>query len=40
LDANRLILDEIRSDVKVETKARIHRRVIIEEVLKLMRIPL
>jgi len=31
LDANRLILDDIRSDTKVETKARIHGRVIIEE---------
>ena len=31
LDANRLILDDIKTSIKVETKARIHGRVIIEE---------
>ena len=31
LDANRLILDDLKSDVKVETKARIHGRVVIGE---------
>ncbi|MCA6213533.1 glucose-1-phosphate thymidylyltransferase [Thermococcus bergensis] len=31
LDANRLILDDIETNIKVETKARIHGRVIIED---------
>lgn len=31
MDANRLILDDIDRDIKVETKARIHGRVVIEE---------
>ncbi|ANF22240.1 glucose-1-phosphate thymidylyltransferase [Thermococcus piezophilus] len=31
LDANRLILDDIERDIRVETKARIHGRVVIEE---------
>ncbi|ASJ03578.1 glucose-1-phosphate thymidylyltransferase [Thermococcus profundus] len=31
LDANRLILDDIKRDVRVNTKARIHGRVVIEE---------
>ncbi len=31
LDANRLILDDIKSDIRVQTKARIHGRVVIGE---------
>lgn len=31
LEANRLILDDIKTDIKIETRARIHGRVIIEE---------
>jgi len=31
LDANRLILDDIQTDIRVKTKARIHGRVVIEE---------
>ncbi|WP_456395646.1 glucose-1-phosphate thymidylyltransferase [Thermococcus sp.] len=31
LDANRLILDDIETDIRVETKARIHGRVVIGE---------
>lgn len=31
LDANRLILDDIETNIKVETKARIHGRVVIED---------
>ena len=31
LDANRLILDDIRADIKIGTKARIHGRVVIGE---------
>ncbi|MPW38626.1 glucose-1-phosphate thymidylyltransferase [Thermococcus sp. 101 C5] len=31
LDANRLILDDIETNIKVETKARIHGRVMIED---------
>ncbi len=31
LEANRLILDDIKTNIKIETKARIHGRVVIEE---------
>ncbi|ASJ08365.1 glucose-1-phosphate thymidylyltransferase [Thermococcus siculi] len=31
LDANRLILDDIKADIRVRTNARIHGRVVIEE---------
>ncbi|NJE62112.1 glucose-1-phosphate thymidylyltransferase [Thermococcus sp. 21S7] len=31
LDANRLILDDIQTEIQVETKARIHGRVVIEK---------
>ena len=31
LEANRLILDDIKTEIRVETKARIHGRVIIED---------
>lgn len=35
LDANRLVLDDIKTDIRVETKARVHGRVIIEEGTKI-----